>query len=452
MWPKHLWRIIVLVVEKRFIDGAPESPTVYDNALLFPAHRDGDPFLGHLVVGDDGRFVSVEPGAFDAATASHPHRIVDLHGAVVLPGFVSAHTHLWQSPFRGVADGCSTMGWIEQLHKRIGPHFGDGDMAAFTAHGYRDMLRHGVTTVCNHTHDFGIGPEEQWAAAISAPVHTEFCFSPPLWRSPAERISELDKFVHLSAPDRDQVLGLSMNTTGRMTVEQMRDEVDMLRENSFRMHTHYLEDPGTTAEQQTWFDDLVESGRVGPDTIFAHFIHTTPHIRDGAARAGASMVWNPLSNGRLGSGIADVLGYRNAGVRVGMGVDGQASADVADPFENMRMGLYTLRATAQDATVLDAKTVLRMHTADAADVLGVGDRVGRLAPGYAADFLILDPPAPYEILDAADLWAYAVLSLSSADIREVHVAGRLAGTGPTDRDIELEADCRDRLSRIRSAL
>src|SRR6202012_5171093 len=80
-----------------------------------------------------------------------------------------------------------------------------------------------------------------------------------------------------------------------------------------------------------------------------------------------------------------------AGIRVGMGVDGEASADVADPFENMRSGLYAIRDKYEDATILSPYDVLRMHTMGSADVLGVADRLGSLEPGKCADFLVIDP-------------------------------------------------------------
>jgi 5-methylthioadenosine/S-adenosylhomocysteine deaminase len=419
--------------------------TVFAGGVLFPVHDPGrDPYRGYLVADAAGTIVEI--GAGDRAPGPEP--VVDLDGALVLPGFVSAHSHLWQSVFRGIADGCSTMAWIERLHKRFGPALEPGDMYAFTRHGERDLLRHGITTICNHTHEFGGGPAEQWQAALDSTARIAYSFSPPLWSSAAERLGALDEFLHLIADDRHRVLALSMNTTAPHSVAEMRRESALLRELGIGLHAHCLEDPSVAAAQQDGFDDLVAGGRIGPDTVLAHFIHATPHIRDAAARAGAAMVWNPLSNGRLGSGIADIIGYRDAGLRIGMGVDGQASADTADPFQNMRTGLYLLRAAACDAAILDARTVLRMHTLDSAAVLGVADRVGSLEVGKAADFVVCDPAVPWADLPAAQLWPLAVLALSAADITAVHVGGRRVSGGPGDRDRDLESDCRARVSRL----
>ena len=116
----------------------------------------------------------------------------------------------------------------------------------------------------------------------------------------------------------------------------------------------------------------MDSGLLSKQLIFGHFIHTNSFILAESAKAGVAMSWNPLSNGRLASGVADIPAYLKAGIRVGMGVDGEASADMADPFENMRTGLYAIRDKYENATIMSPYDVLRLHTMGSADVLGRG--------------------------------------------------------------------------------
>ena len=89
--------------------------------------------------------------------------------------------------------------------------------------------------------------------------------------------------------------------------------------------------------------------------------------------------------------------FRNisaAGMTVGMGLDGQSTADLADPFENMRMGLYSLRMKYNEASILLPQDMLRLHTLGSARAIGVADRVGSLEIGKFADFLLVDPSQP----------------------------------------------------------
>jgi cytosine/adenosine deaminase-related metal-dependent hydrolase len=144
---------------------------------------------------------------------------------------------------------------------------------------------------------------------------------------------------------------------------------------------------------------------------------------DAVAASGSAVVWQPTSNGRLGSGLADIVRYRDRGIPVGMGLDDQSCTDISDPFQNMRIGMYALRARHSRAAAMMPREVLRMHTLGSAEVLGVADRIGSLEPGKYADFLVVDPAAP----DTGPLWdAYAgyVLACGLRNLKQVWIGGR----------------------------
>src|SRR5262245_42208595 len=158
------------------------------------------------------------------------------------------------------------------------------------------------------------------------------------------------------------------------------------------------------------------------------------------------MSWQPLSNGRLGSGIVDIPKYLSLGVKVGMGVDGEASADISDPFENVRMGLYFIRASYGHASIMQPIDVLRMATMGSAELMGIADKVGSLEIGKYADFNIISPPSP--VYDAAATIGFAV---NSVNLDAVYVGGeklvdRQALTRSDMRSVTREVDARvDRL-------
>jgi len=208
--------------------------------------------------------------------------------------------------------------------------------------------------------------------------------------------------------------------------EAAKLEVILMRDLHLGNQSHYLEPPDTVAAERAKFPWFVDTGMLGPELgsrlIFGYFIHTDAHILEVTAKAGASMSWNPLSNGRLASGVADIPAYLKAGIRVGMGVDGEASADLADPFENLRTGLYAIRDKYESATILSPYDVLRLHTMGSADVLGVADRLGSLEPGKLADFLVIDPGHLGHVFDP---YATLVLVTSQPDLERVYVGGEL---------------------------
>ena len=120
--------------------------------------------------------------------------------------------------------------------------------------------------------------------------------------------------------------------------------------------------------------------------------------------------------------MADIPAYLKAGIRVGMGVDGEASADLADPFENMRSGLYAVRDKYENATVMSPYDVLRLHTMGSADVMGVADKLGSLEKGKYADFLVIDPTRFRTVFDP---YASLVFVAGERDLERVYLGGDL---------------------------
>jgi cytosine/adenosine deaminase-related metal-dependent hydrolase len=188
---------------------------------------------------------------------------------------------------------------------------------------------------------------------------------------------------------------------------------------------HFVETAENLGAQQAKFDWYADAGTLGPRMLFGHFVHPTDEMIDAVAGTGCAVVWQPTSNGRLGSGTADIIRYRDRGIRIGMGLDDQSCTDISDPFQNMRIGMYALRARYNRAAVMMPGEVLRMHTLGSAEVLGVADRVGSLEAGKYADFLVVDPAHP----DTGPLWdAYAgyVMACGLRNLKQVYVGGRLA--------------------------
>jgi cytosine/adenosine deaminase-related metal-dependent hydrolase len=189
--------------------------------------------------------------------------------------------------------------------------------------------------------------------------------------------------------------------------------------------SHYLEPPEALkqSEERAKFRWFMDSGMLSKQLIFGHFIHTDAYILQQTAKNDIAVTWNPLSNGRMASGVADIPKYLKMGIRVGMGIDGEASADIADPFENMRTGLYAIRDKYEDATVMSPYQVLWLHTVGSADVLGVKDKLGSLEPGKFGDFVVINPTMLGAALE--NPYANLVLVTGERDIDEVFVGGEL---------------------------
>jgi cytosine/adenosine deaminase-related metal-dependent hydrolase len=277
------------------------------------------------------------------------------------------------------------------------------DLYWFTLEGGLDHLRHGITA----TYSFNYGGhgrdrseafnEQTFRGEADSGVRFVHGWEPGKY-GPAYTTEVADRelgtflaWTEKQAP-KTKLLSVMINgmTSFDGTPQQAVLEAALMKHYHVSNQSHYLEQPETQVADREQFKWFTDAGLLTDKMMFGHFIHTDAAILAATGQAHAAMSWNPLSNGRLASGVADIPQYVKAGIRVGMGVDGEASADLADPFENLRTGLYAIRDKYENAGVMSPYEVLRLHTMGSADVLGVADRLGSLEPGKMADFLVID--------------------------------------------------------------
>ena len=360
----------------------------------------------------------------------------------MIPGLISAHSHLYQAAFRGLGEDQTLHGWIAALSKESN-HSSAEDDYWFDLYGSLDHLQHGITSVfdftrggANATDPDNTHQKAQFKAKMDSGIRFVHAIgigriAPPEKVAPevslAEARTRLKSFLDWTAaqPPSTQFLSvmISGSTAFNTTYQQPAVEAALGKEFHLGNETHFLEPPDDQGDQRSKFRWILDSGLLTHDLIFGHFIHTDDFILQQTAKAGASMSWQPLSNGRLASGVADIPKYLKMGVRVGMGVDGEASADLADPFENMRTGLYAVRDKYEDAGIMSPYQVLWLHTMGSADVLNVKEKLGSLEPGKFADFVLIDPARLGVPLE--DPYANIVFVTGEQDIDSVYVGGEM---------------------------
>ncbi len=440
---------------------ASPAKLIITNALLFTmAPGQEKPFLGYIIVGNDESITAIGAGSPPAGSAAATS--YNAAGKWIIPGFISAHSHLWQSAYRGIAPNKELTGWLTALYSDHAPKADGESFYWFTLDGALDHLRHGVTGAFNFNYapsDFGpvTGDPSFDQAQFRAETKSGIRFVHgietgsvgPQW-SPDQALAFVKRFMDWTKmqPASSRFLKTMLNGDGAFAANpnQVRAEARIMRELGIGNQQHYLETAATQSEERAKFPWFTESGVLGPNLIWGHFVHPDSHILEQTAKFHVGVSWNPLSNGRLASGVADIPAYLKLGIRVGMGVDGEASADRADPFENMRMGLYAIRAKYENAAVLSPYQVLQMHTLGSADVLGVGEKLGSLAKGKLADLVVIDPS---EFGHVFDPYASLIFVGGVENIDRIYVGGDLAVlhgqvTGQNVREVRHQAESKVR--------
>ena len=347
------------------------------NARLFTmAPQQRDPFTSYLLVAHDGTILTVGSGSPPLSLSAR--QVVDAEGKWVMPGFISAHSHLWQAAYRGIAADKTLLSWINDLYFQRAAKASPEDMYWFCLLGALDHLQNGITAVYNFNYariywqgDDNDFDRAEFRAEEKSGIRFIHGYEPGMIHpgvsisQARSRLSAFLDWIPTQGPSLDY-LGVMLNggTAFNNTYQQSVMEKVLMDEFSLSNQSHYLEppEPSTQTEERAEFRWFADSGLLSHRLVFGHFIHADDSILTEAVKHGVSMTWNPLSNGRMVSGVADIPKYLKMGMSVGMGIDGEASGDLADPFENMRAGLYAVRDKYQDATVISPYQLIMLHT------------------------------------------------------------------------------------------
>ena len=369
--------------------------------------------------------------------------IVHAADCVVTPGLVNTHHHLYQTLTRAVpgAQDAALFGWLRTLYP-IWARFGPEEMRVSALVGLAELALSGCTTTSDHLYLFPNGARLDdtihAAAEIGMRFHpTRGAMSigesdgglPPdaLVEDEAAILDDCIRVVdafHDPAPGSMCRVGIAPCSPFSVSRELMRDAALLARDKGVRLHTHLAENdedvafslarfgcrPGQYAEDLGW---------TGPDVWHAHCVKLDPAEIALFARTRTGVAHCPCSNCRLGSGIAPVRAMRDAGVDVGLGVDGSASSDTGDLAAEARQALLMARVR-DGAGAMSAREALWIATRGGAAVLGRDD-VGQLAPGMRADIALWDASAP----GMAGSWDIGALPLAGPGrVRHLFVEGR----------------------------
>ncbi len=363
--------------------------------------------------------------------------------AVVTPGLVNTHHHLYQTLTRAVPGGQDALlfGWLKTLYP-IWARFGPEEMRVSALTGLAELALSGCTLTSDHLYLFPNGArlEDTIDAAreIGLRFHpTRGAMSigesggglPPdsLVETEAAILEDMARVVdafHDSAPGAMVRVGLAPCSPFSVSRELMRDAAVLARDKGVMLHTHLAENDEDIAYSQEKFgcrpgqyaEDL---GWTGPDVWHAHCVKLDRQEIGLFARSRTGVAHCPCSNCRLGSGIAPVRAMRDAGVPVGLGVDGSASNDSGNLAAEARTAML-LQRVARGASAMSAREALEIATRGGAEVLGRDD-CGQIAVGKRADIAIWDVSG----IESAGSWDPAALLLAGpARVRDLFVEGR----------------------------
>ena len=370
--------------------------------------------------------------------------VVPAEGCVVTPGLVNTHHHLYQTLTRAVPGGQDALlfGWLKTLYP-IWAGFGPEEMFVSAQVGLAELALSGCTLTSDHLYLFPNGARLDDTIAAAQEVGLRFHPTrgamsigesagglPPdsLVEREAAILEDMIRVVDAHHDPRDGAMvrvGLAPCSPFSVSRDLMRESATLARDKRVMLHTHLAENdediayslakfgcrPGQYAEDLGW---------TGEDVWHAHCVKLDVAEIDLFARTHTGVAHCPCSNCRLGSGIAPVRQMRDAGVKVGLGVDGSASNDAGNLVQEARQAML-LQRVARGADAMGAREALEIATLGGARVLGRTD-CGVLAPGKRADLAIWDVSG----IEAAGAWdrVASLIFCGPTRVRDLFVEGR----------------------------
>ena len=398
------------------------TPTVWNS----PANRIWlrDPLAVHLGAGVDpnraargividrttGTIVELVPaGGEPTSGAGGTLEIIDASEHVITPGLINTHHHFYQTLTRAwapVAD-LPLFGWLQNLYPiwaRLTPRA----LELATTVAMAELLESGCTTAADHHYLFPTGMDE--AIDIQVDVVRKLGMRAMLTRGsmslgeedgglpPQQTVQDSEVILadsrrlvetyHQRGSGAQIQIGFAPCSPFSVTTELMRDSAALAADLDVRLHTHLAE----TIDEEDFcretfglrtVDYLESVGWLGERTWLAHGVHFDDSEISRLGAAGVSVAHCPTSNMRLASGIARAVELEDAGVNVGLGVDGSASNDASNLIREVRQALYIQRLR-YGAEAVTCDRVLDWATKGSAAALGRDD-IGTIEVGKQAD-------------------------------------------------------------------
>jgi 5-methylthioadenosine/S-adenosylhomocysteine deaminase len=376
---------------------------------------------------EDGRVAWV--GTAGEAPAVDALEVRDL-GGLLMPGLVNAHCHTPMTLVRGAGDGLPLWRWLtEAMWPREGRMAPEDVWWGMTL-GSAEMLQAGVTTSCEmYLHEESVveAARASGARLVMTPGVVSALHPDDSGEGRAQDVVDFHARHH--DPTGRITVGVAPHSAYDLGVDRVVELAELARSLDVVLHVHLAE----TAQESEGLEAehgasvvriLADHGVFGGRVLAAHCVWVDDDDIGVLAAHDVAVAHCPVSNMKLGSGVAPVAAMLEAGVTVALGTDGPASNDTLDLWEEVKAAPLLARVTGLDATLLGPSTVLAMATRIGGRAVGLDD-VGCLAAGWAADFqrLDLDHHAFVPVTEPSELLAHVAWAGTDRRVTDVWVAG-----------------------------
>ena len=380
--------------------------TLMTHAFIHTADDRWRSFADGVLLVEDDRILWVGDAADWAQVAKQnrfvPDRILDMEGAVIIPGLINAHAHGGLSVHRGVCDEGDLFGWARVL----APHTStlvEEDLIFGCYLAIMEQVASGTTCTCDCTR-YGVEVFARVASEIGLRSLSGALVNSPELRPQGRpnwpgALYETEAALEEFSDSQQTRFFLGAHSPYNCTAELLVE----VKQQAERLHLPFnihVSETRTEVERVEadkgcrpveWLERL---GVIDETSLIDHAVWLSTEEIQILARRGASVAHCPVSNAKLASGVAPIPELRRAGVAVGLGTDSTLSHNSQNMFEEMKFSVLLQRAKQLDGHIMSARDAIRMATLESAQALGWADEIGSITPGKQADLVVLNLTHP----------------------------------------------------------
>lgn len=350
--------------------------------------------------------IIVETGPARELAGRYPDAVnAELPQTVLLPGTVNVHSHSFQSLLRGIAADRPFLEWRDRSLYRYSQRLTPDDLYGGALFAFGEMLRCGVTTVCDffYVHNDGVESDEAIIRAakdlgirlVLARTMYDWDGAPAGYCETISQACENTRALFGKYQDDDGVYVLpAPHSLHAASVGMIEAGHALAKELGTRFHIHVAEEPFEVEQVQkehgglTPVELLDRLGVVDESMVIVHGVWLRESEVDLLGSRGAGLAYCPSSNMFLADGVTDLVRMLKTGVTVGLGSDGACSNNRVSIFEEMRMAALLQKVSRHDAMAVTYEDAFRMGTEWGGRLLGLP--VGKIEAGFRADFTGID--------------------------------------------------------------
>ena len=338
---------------------------------------------------DNGKIIEIGKNIeVDSST-----KCIDADGKVVMPGLINTHAHVPMSIFRETLDGYTLQDWLNQKIWPMEDKLTGEDIYYASYLSFIEMIKTGTTTI----NDMYFMTDDIIKAMKETGIRlqtTRTLMNISGDEDGKVRIRELEELLDRYTDDDRLTFNVGIHGMYTSTNPYIDECINFAKEKGLRVNIHFCENSSEVEDIRRIHGkepvDVLQEKFEGVDTVLAHAVKHENEDLDKIKDMSINVAHCPISNLRLGCGVAKIKRMQELGINVALGTDGQGSGSRLDLFETMKFTALLQKGINENPKDLPAYEVLKMATINGAKALGLEDKVGSIEKGKCADIIIIN--------------------------------------------------------------